>query len=351
MRFWVLSAVLLCLPLWAGQIVLKNGDRLSGSLVKSDGKTLTFKSDLAGTVAIPWDAVVSISSSEPVSVGLSDGQVIVGSIDTVDHRLVIVTKDAGKVVANREAVRSIRSQEEQAAYDAEIERYRHPALTDLWTGFVDVGVALTQGNAKTSNLNVTANASRATSRDKMEVNFTSLYASNSINGVSQVTANAIRGGIRYSLNLTPKVLAFGSTDLEYDEFQKLDLRFSPAGGAGWIAVKNERSILELLGGLALNREFFSTGLNRTSGEALIGQEFTHKPSKSVGLNEKFTIYPNLSRGGEYRMNFDFSAVTTVRKWLGWQISISDRFLSDPLPGRKQNDILFTSGFRLTFARR
>jgi hypothetical protein len=31
-------------------------------------------------------------------------------------------------------------------------------------------------------------------------------------------------------------------------------------------------------------------------------------------------------------------------------SVSDRLLSDPAPGRKKNDLLFTTGLRLTFAR-
>ena len=35
----------------ADQIVLKNGDRLTGTIVKSDGKTLVLKSDLVGEVA------------------------------------------------------------------------------------------------------------------------------------------------------------------------------------------------------------------------------------------------------------------------------------------------------------
>ncbi|MBZ5636051.1 MAG: hypothetical protein LAO55_23225 [Acidobacteriia bacterium] len=38
---------------WADQITLKNGDRLTGSLLKSDEKNLVLKSESAGTVTIP----------------------------------------------------------------------------------------------------------------------------------------------------------------------------------------------------------------------------------------------------------------------------------------------------------
>jgi hypothetical protein len=160
----------------------------------------------------------------------------------------------------------------------------------------------------------------------------------------------LSGGVRYNLNICPSILGFGSTELEYDEFQDLDLRFSPSGGLGWRIIDNERTMFNVLGGASLNREFFATGLNRTSGEALVGQEFTHKLTKIASLAQKFIIYPNLTRRGDYRMSFDASAVTTLRKWLGWQFSVSDRLLSNPLPGRKKNDLLFTSGIRLTFAK-
>jgi len=36
--------------------------------------------------------------------------------------------------------------------------------------------------------------------------------------------------------------------------------------------------------------------------------------------------------------------------LGWHLTLSNRYLSNPLPGTKKNDVLFTTGIRLTFAR-
>ncbi len=48
----------------ADQVVLKNGDRISGAIVNSDGKVLTLKSDFAGEVKIQWDAITSITSSQ-----------------------------------------------------------------------------------------------------------------------------------------------------------------------------------------------------------------------------------------------------------------------------------------------
>lgn len=348
---FVLAIALLPSFAAADQISLKNGDRLSGQIVKTDGKTLTLKSDLAGTVTIPWDAVTGVNSNTALHVGLRDGQHAVGQVSTVNEKtLEIQTKDAGKITAVKEAVQYMRSEEEQAAWQTEIDRYRNPRLVDLWTGFVDFGLASARGNASTSNVAVSAAADRATSRDKIEVRFTSLYASASREGKSLVTANAIRGGIRYNLNISPVAFGFGSTDLEFDEFQDLDLRFAPAGGVGFHVFKGERTTLDVLTGASLNREFFSNGLNRTSGEAMFSEELTHKANSIFSITQKLTMFPNLTSRGDYRAGLDMAAITKLAKWFSWQFAVSDRLLSNPVFGRKRNDILFTSGFRLTFAK-
>jgi hypothetical protein len=160
----------------------------------------------------------------------------------------------------------------------------------------------------------------------------------------------MRGGVNYSRNVTPRLHTFGSTDLEFDQFQSLDLRVAPAGGFGYHMLKTEAATHDLLGGASLNREHFSTGLRRTSGEALLGQELTRKFNRVTRLSERLVLFPNLTARGAGRLNFDTSLVTTLRRWLAWQATVSDRFLSNPVPGRRKNDILFTTGLRLSFAR-
>jgi hypothetical protein len=56
----------------------------------------------------------------------------------------------------------------------------------------------------------------------------------------------------------------------------------------------------------------------------------------------------LSEIGEYRMVFDTAAITKISKYLSWQIDLSDRYLSNPLFGLKGNDLLLTTGVRVTF---
>jgi hypothetical protein len=62
------------------------------------------------------------------------------------------------------------------------------------------------------------------------------------------------------------------------------------------------------------------------------------------------MFNNLSNKGEYRVNFDISANTRVNNWLTWRITLSDRYLSNPLANRLHNDLLYTMGLAFSFSR-
>jgi hypothetical protein len=50
------------------------------------------------------------------------------------------------------------------------------------------------------------------------------------------------------------------------------------------------------------------------------------------------------------MNFDLGIATKLKKWLNWTIGLNDRYLSNPVPGRKSNDWMYTTGLGIAFAR-
>jgi small nuclear ribonucleoprotein (snRNP)-like protein len=99
-----LAIAILSTSLFADQVVLKNGDRLTGTIVKSDGATLLIKTEFAGDVTIQWSAVQDISSSEELHLSLKNGKELVGRISTTDGNFVVVTKSAGKVETPKDAV-------------------------------------------------------------------------------------------------------------------------------------------------------------------------------------------------------------------------------------------------------
>jgi putative salt-induced outer membrane protein YdiY len=343
----IMLTIVLAPAVCADQVKLKNGDRLSGTIISSDAKTLVLKTEYADAVTIKWDFVQKIESSQPLYVGTKGGQVIVGPVTTSDDKLAVATKESGSVAVAKADVTSLRNADEEKKAEASLERLKHPGLADLWTGTLDTGLGVVSGNSQSSNFNFGLNAVRATNRDKITYYTAAAFARSTVNGVTATTSQAIAGGVRYDLNLSDKTFAFGTVDLFNDRFQALDLRTVLGAGGGYHAIKNDRTTLDLLAGGAFNREFFTT-FNRSSAEVLLGETITHKFLASSAVNEALFFYPNMTSTGDFRSTFSLGLVTKLTRVLSWQTSFNDFYLSNPPPGKKTNDLLFSTGLRVTF---
>jgi putative salt-induced outer membrane protein YdiY len=351
--FFVLVLFLFASAAHADQVTLKNGDRLTGAIVKSDGKMLLLKTDAAGDVTIKWDAVSAIASSKPLNLQLKDGQVVSGNVTTDDGRFEVATLNRGRVASPRDAVVAIRNTEEQTAYD----RSLHPRLTDFWSALLDTGLSETRGNSALLAFNLAGKAARVAPRDKLSLYATSVYATDNTTPPGRTTANSIQGGARFDYNLTPRLFAFALADFAYDEFQHLDLRSVLGGGLGLHVIKTASTTFDVFAGGDYDREKFSpnpplvlTNVTRNVAEVDVGEELNWRLNNRVSLDERFSAFPNLSDLGQYRFQFDATAATKLKNWLSWQITLSDRYLSNPLPGLKSNDELLSTGLRLSFCK-
>jgi putative salt-induced outer membrane protein YdiY len=334
-----------CSRALADQVSLKNGDRLTGTIVKSDAGTLVLHTDYAGDISLKWGAIQGIQSSGQLHVELQDGKTAFGPVTTTDDKLEITTQ-TGTVEAPKSSVKTLRNDAEEAAY----ERTLHAGLLQDWKAGLNVGFALTGGNSQTENLALAFTGIRQTQHDKLGLYAKSVYATNNASGaVPATSANAIGGGLRYDHDLTPRVFGFVAADFFSDALQTLNLRSVIGGGAGFHAIKSDRTTLDLLAGLNYTHESY-TSLSRSLAALTIGEELMHKVAKSTVLNQRLYFFPDLTNTGEFRGTFDFATVTKMSKWLGWQNSFSDVYVTNPPLGKKQNDLIFTTGLNVSFTK-
>lgn len=78
----LLAMGLSAMGLLADQIVMKNGDRVTGSIIKKDAKDLTIKTEYFGVVTLPWEKVASVTADKPLNVVVGSGQTVQGTLTT-----------------------------------------------------------------------------------------------------------------------------------------------------------------------------------------------------------------------------------------------------------------------------
>ncbi len=364
------------IPAFADQVILKNGDKLTGTIAKSDGKTLVLKTDYAGDLTIKFDDIQSMTSTGDLNV-TAGGKTAVGPVTTTADKLVVATKTGGSVEAPIGSVTILRSPAEEAAYQKSL----HPGFGEGWAGGANLGFALTAGNSETKNLNIGLNATRTGFHDKLTLYETSTYASTSKLALhpipSQTTANSNGGGLRYDRDINPRVFGFGSADFFNNSLQNLDLRYILGGGIGFHAIKTPNTTLDLLAGINYTHESFSdlvlsqgppevTYNHSDSSAALtVGDSFSHKLGKNSVFTQSFLLYPSFSQVNIafpdaitpdnvriMRGAFNLGFVTKIHKWLGWQVTLADVFDNHPLasnPPIERNDITLATGLNFSFA--
>ncbi|MGA3092702.1 MAG: DUF481 domain-containing protein [Terriglobales bacterium] len=366
--------LLLAIPALADQIVLKNGDKISGAITKSDGKVLVIHTDYAGDLTVKFDAIQSLTSASDLNVTLA-GKTAVGPVTTSGTDVVVATKAAGPVEAPLSSVTLVRSPAEEAAYEKSL----HPGWAEGWAGGVNAGFAFTAGNSETKNFNLAFNGVRTGFHDKLTLYVNSVYGVNDkiippTQPVAVTTANSIGGGARYDHDFSPRTFGFVSGDFFHNSLQFLDLRSVLGGGIGFHAIKNPNTTLDLLAGLNYTHESFSgitdpnpppiTYSPSDSAAALtVGDTFSHKLGKNTLFTQTFFLYPSLSQTTialpdnlseqerVLRGAFNLGLVTKLNKWLGWQMTFGDVFDNHPpfsVPAIERNDITFATGLNFSF---
>jgi len=354
----LLAFAFLVSNVFADQVTLKNGDHLTGTIVKGDGKSIVLHTDAAGDVTLPFSSIQEIKTDQQLHIGLKNGKTVVGPVTSSDGKLEVATKNAGTVEAPEADITVIRNDAEETAW----EKAQHPGLLHGWTGGANVGFSVARGNSETENLALAFNAVHTSANDKWTLYATSIDTTNNLATPSTV-ANLETGGLRYDHNLNARAFVFASVDYMANALQYLDLRSIYSGGFGAHVLKNANTTLDVFGGVNYTHEtysngaplpgtpfFVSYGITNRFVALTIGDQLTQQLGKSTVLNETATFFPDLQQTGQYRAIVNIGTVTKLNKVLGWQNQFNDIYDSNPPIGTKTNDVIFTTGLNLTFAR-
>ena len=326
--------------IFADQITLKNGDRLTGKIIKQDDEKIILQTEFAG--------VITISKTNVDKIQLETAFVKEEKVEA-PAEIVKEEKPAAETTKKTEVTTEKTEEETENKAVVNAPAKRQSGFTEGWDGAANIGFSLTSGNADTATFTAGVRAEKSGENDKWTTYLNTLWNRNKVAGVNVTTSNAIWGGLRYDRKISGRLFGFGSFDFERDKPQLLNFRSVIGGGLGYHVIKNDQTELDVFGGAAWNRTWF-VGSTRSSAEILVGNTLKHKFNDRVKFQQGFTFYPNLTQTGEYRFIFDSTFSADVTKRIGWFVTVADRYNSLPLFGIQKNDFLFATGLKVGFGK-
>jgi Protein of unknown function, DUF481 len=213
----------------ADEVVLENGDRITGRITHKGGSILTIDTTYAGTLKINWSSVRQVRTDAPIMLvvtGVSPQQAQLTPVD--DGR---VDTGAGLLVALRDIVYINPVPEESG-------------IGITYTGHVNLSSAIVTGNSPASRVNV---LSEFNARAK-DYRYSLLGKLNRATdaGVS-VASNWLAGG-NYDKFVAEKRFVYLRSSLERDPFKDIERRLTLGAGYGLQLVENDRTNVSLRGG-------------------------------------------------------------------------------------------------------
>jgi len=310
--------------IFAGEITLKNGDRISGKIVDETEDTVVVETAYAGKVTIARTHIIKVVSDAATSTAAKS-----------DVQPTSVTQ----ATAPPPAVPRLQRRSN---------RLQH--IVSGWDGNANIGFSYTSGNANNITMTTGLRAVKASPDGGMTVYFRSLWNSSHRSPATITTQNAFWGGARYDRNLTKKMFGFLSYDFERDKPKRLSFRSVAGGGLGHRTIRNDRTQLEVLAGMAWNRTWQAGGDSDTP-EGLVGLNFKQKLNSRMRLQNAFTYFQNVTDRHEYRILFDTSLTTDLTPKIGVYVAVGNRFNNDPLGNAAKNDFLLTTGLKWNFGKK
>lgn len=304
-------------------VTLRNGDRITGEVIRLERGRLEFKTDDAGTLYLEWDKLSSVLATRLVEVLTTDGRRFLGSLGRAPDRSIAVVTSAGDVSLAMSEVTLIT-----------------PIGRSFWSkldGSIDVGFNYTRSSG-VAQLNVNSNTvfRKPASSVRLTGSLTQTQKDDS-------EGRDDRGSLEASYLRFPWQRWFitGAMRFETNESLGLELRSQVAGAIGPRLVNTNQAQLSLGGGIVFNDE---RGVDVESTRNVEGlfvfttSYYTYdRPKTNVDI--VFQYYPSLSNPGRHRMQLDAGVKRELLKDFFVALNLFNTYDSrPPNPAADTNDV-------------
>jgi putative salt-induced outer membrane protein YdiY len=286
----VVVSLVLCAQICRGdEILLKNGDRISGKIQHLVEGKLTIEAEVAGTVKVDLSNIQTLSSDEPIEVNLKD---------KTGFRQKVSSAGPGRFAI--EGDESVKAQHFAVADIVSINP--PPKPKPKWTGDISVGITSTHGNTKTDMISASANFSKRTEKDRTTINtdYAKGEQEDPDTGETVTIEDWWRAKGKYDYFFSKKMYGYVDGRYEKDAVAELDRRMIIGVGGGYQWIESENMNFSSEFGLASLYEKYDNETDSNSEISLqLGYNFDKKLRKNIKLVHDLTYYPAIDKFSDY----------------------------------------------------
>jgi putative salt-induced outer membrane protein YdiY len=333
-----LCTLILCTTSFADEVYLKNGDRLSGQIVRVTDSKLVLKSQAAGEVTVNLADVKTFSSEQPLEIHLKDGTVL--------------NQPAAAAEPNEFALKTGEPLKAQTFSLAQVASINPPAAPKpKWTGSLSAAVSATSGNTKTSSITGSVNLTRRSEKDRtiFEADIAKSHQTNRTTGEGETTEDWWRILAQYDYFFTKKLFGFGNFRYEKDGIALLERRVVVGGGAGYQWIESDKLAFSTNLGIASLFEKYENA-PETSNELTLqaGYRFNWELWKNTRFINELTYYPSFDDISDYFLTTTAELRTNLTKAMFANFKVIFNYDSTPAPGRGNTDVKYILGVGINF---
>jgi len=302
----------------ADKILMKNGDRLRGTVETVKNGVLTLKTDYSETIKIQTSQIKKILTGKSNSIHMKNGEILRGRIlpGKTDQLLIEGSPGRGETTLTWEEVSAI-----------------NPP-PNKWHGSFSVGGSLDTGNTDRVVATVDADAERRFDNDRVGFHFLTRYAEED----DKVTARNTYGDMKFSHFFSDQWYVYLGMELLSDTFKDLHLRTTIGPGVGYQIWEDDIKDLSLEGGISYFSEDRINSADLQFATARFAANYSHKLTSRITFTDQLVIFPSLESFGDYTLRNEAGVHTHLGN--GWKLKLANIWERDsnPSPGIKNDDM-------------
>jgi putative salt-induced outer membrane protein YdiY len=323
----------------ADELVLKSGEKLTGTVVGIHGGKLQFKSESLGFIEVERAKVQTFATDGEVKVKdskgrLRRGKAVKGEDGKVRFEAPFASSDP---TVNKSPITAFASGEEMTVSEiAELSRVTDDRKGE-WHGELMASATGTRSTTNTNEVDVRANGESESDTGRLRLWGWYEYAIHDREGFDSISKNNYGAGAQYDFKLQEGWYLFLKSQVKHDSIRELDREWLLAGGFGKTLVDaNGVNFRAELGASSIDSRFTDGSEDRTDFNGYVAYYLRARLTDRVFLDHEFAWFPAF---GSDKDNF-------FETWLGlsyefeknWSLSIrlTDEYHSLPADTASKN---------------